>query len=69
MINLIESLSMSLTKLPYIIRKNYLPDFVHEDKKILIEAKGYFKSRGHTEVHIHKRFYRRLGVSICVVRP
>ena len=30
-------------KLPYIISKKYLPDFVHEDKKILIEAKGYFR--------------------------
>ncbi len=27
-------------KLPYIIRKKYLPDFVHEEKKILVEAKG-----------------------------
>ena len=30
-------------RLPYIINKNYLPDFVHEDKQILIEAKGYFR--------------------------
>jgi hypothetical protein len=30
-------------KLPYIIRKKYLPDFVHEEKKILVEAKGYFR--------------------------
>ena len=25
-------------KIPYIISKNYLPDFVHEKKKILIES-------------------------------
>tara|TARA_B100001248_G_scaffold225743_1_gene183423 strand:+ start:396 stop:767 length:372 start_codon:yes stop_codon:yes gene_type:complete len=30
-------------KIPYIIQKNYLPDFVHEKKKILIEAKGFFR--------------------------
>ena len=30
-------------KIPYIIARNYLPDFVHEKKRILIEAKGFFR--------------------------
>ena len=30
-------------RLPYIISKKYLPDFVHEGKQVLIEAKGYFR--------------------------
>jgi len=56
-------------KLPYIIRKNYLPAFVHEDKKILIEAKGYFRV-GDTQKYTSIRdSIGELGVSICVVRP
>tara|TARA_B100001093_G_scaffold520289_1_gene614316 strand:- start:18326 stop:18706 length:381 start_codon:yes stop_codon:yes gene_type:complete len=30
-------------KIPYIISKNYLPDFVHEKKRILVEVKGFFR--------------------------
>ena len=33
-------------KVPYTISKNYIPDFVGEDKRgiqILVEAKGYFR--------------------------
>ena len=29
--------------LPYTTHRKYTPDFVNEDKKILIEAKGYFR--------------------------
>ena len=29
--------------LPYTVHKKYLPDFVHEDKAILIECKGFFR--------------------------
>jgi len=29
--------------LPYITKRNYLPDFVHEGKKVLIECKGFFR--------------------------
>ena len=29
---------------PYQIHKQYLPDFVHADEKILIECKGFFRS-------------------------
>lgn len=30
-------------RLPYTIHRKYVPDFVHNEKKILIEAKGYFR--------------------------
>lgn len=30
-------------RLPYVTHKKYVPDFVHEEKAILIEAKGYFR--------------------------
>jgi hypothetical protein len=30
-------------RLPYTIHRKYVPDFVHDEKKILIEAKGYFR--------------------------
>mgnify|MGYP003634300045 FL=1 len=30
-------------RLPYTIHRKYVPDFVHEEKAILIEAKGYFR--------------------------
>jgi len=30
-------------RLPYTIHRKYVPDFVHDGKKILIEAKGYFR--------------------------
>ena len=30
-------------RLPYSIHNKYVPDFVHDGKKILIEAKGYFR--------------------------
>lgn len=30
--------------LPYIQEKSYSPDFVNEEKNILFEAKGYFRS-------------------------
>ena len=31
-------------QIPYIVNRNYLPDFVHEEKKVLIECKGFFRS-------------------------
>jgi len=30
-------------RLPYTIHRKYVPDFVHEEQSILIEAKGYFR--------------------------
>ena len=30
-------------RLPYIIHKKYIPDFVHEEAKVLIECKGFFR--------------------------
>jgi len=30
-------------RLPYVTHRKYVPDFVHEEKAILIEAKGYFR--------------------------
>ena len=29
--------------LPYTTHRKYLPDFVHEDKAVLIECKGFFR--------------------------
>lgn len=31
------------TKMEYITKRNYIPDFIDNDKKILIEAKGFFR--------------------------
>ena len=28
---------------PYIVHRHYKPDFVHEDKKVMIEVKGFFR--------------------------
>jgi hypothetical protein len=30
--------------LPYTTHRKYIPDFVHEDKKVLIECKGFFRA-------------------------
>ena len=31
-------------RLPYVTYRHYVPDFVHEKKKILIECKGFFRA-------------------------
>ena len=28
---------------PYIVHRHYKPDFVHEDKKVMVEVKGFFR--------------------------
>lgn len=28
---------------PYIVHRHYKPDFVHEEKKVMIEVKGFFR--------------------------
>jgi hypothetical protein len=30
-------------RLPYIIKKKYIPDFVHEEAGVLVECKGFFR--------------------------
>ena len=30
-------------RLPYVTHRKYVPDFVHEESSILVEAKGYFR--------------------------
>lgn len=30
-------------KFPYVIKRNYLPDFIDDKKKIIIECKGFFR--------------------------
>ena len=30
--------------IPYTTHRKYIPDFVHEDKKVLIECKGFFRA-------------------------
>lgn len=32
------------TKLPYTLHKNYIPDFISADDKIIIESKGFLRS-------------------------
>ena len=39
-------------RLPYTIHRKYVPDFVHDGKKILIEAKGYFRAQKVHRVHL-----------------
>ena len=28
---------------PYTVHRHYKPDFVHEDKKVMVEVKGFFR--------------------------
>ena len=29
--------------IPYTVHRTYMPDFVHEDKKVMVEVKGFFR--------------------------
>ena len=29
--------------IPYIVNRTYMPDFVHEEKKVMVEVKGFFR--------------------------
>lgn len=29
--------------IPYIVHRTYMPDFVHEEKKVMVEVKGFFR--------------------------
>jgi|TARA_R110001592_G_scaffold331869_1_gene614967 hypothetical protein len=31
-------------RLPYVTHRQYVPDFVHEGKRVLIECKGFFRA-------------------------
>jgi len=55
-------------KIPYIIQKNYLPDFVHEKKKILIEAKGFFKPADRRKMLAIKKQYPDLDIRFVFQR-
>lgn len=39
----LKSFSYESKRMPYITERKYVPDFVDENRKILIEAKGFFR--------------------------
>jgi len=34
--------------IPYTVHRTYMPDFVHEEKKVMVEVKGFFRRVGDT---------------------
>ena len=55
--SLIPKYEYEKEKLPYSIERNYIPDFVDKDKKILIEAKGFFRDGDDRKYKAIRRCY------------
>lgn len=53
----IPSFEYESTKMEYIINRNYVPDFVNTKRKILIEAKGFFRQGDDKKYASIKRCY------------
>lgn len=58
-------------KLPYVVKRNYIPDFILFDKfgnKVYIEAKGRFTSSDRTKMVAVKREHPELDIRIIFMQ-
>lgn len=51
-------------RLPYTLSHTYLPDFINEQTKEIIEAKGLFRSADRTKIKAIKKQYPEYSITI-----
>lgn len=64
--------SYETEKIPYILSRNYIPDFViktKSGKKLYIEAKGYFRPEHKAKMVAVKKLYPDMDIRILFYAP
>jgi hypothetical protein len=64
-----KEFSYESKKFPYRIPHTYLPDFVNEEKKILVESKGLWSSQDRTKHKAMKAQYPEWTIILCFYDP
>lgn len=55
-------------KLPYVLQNNYIPDFTHQTKRIIVEAKGRFTGADRRKMLKVKEAHPERDIRICFMR-